>query len=600
MTDTTSATPRFPGAGGEPDGKARIDALNERAWETRHTDPTSALWFARQALELANRAGYRVGAAYALRNSGACRCLLLDFELALADLGRAMEIFGEIGEPAGSASALNWTGNVHHRRSDFPASLASHFAALGLQRSAGDRTGEAATMIGIGNVHFAIGEFARALEAYQAALRLAEETGDRVRVAQSVVNIGNIHGELADFRRALEFHGRALALAREVGDLNNEAVSLLNMGVSHSRLGEHEHALRRFHEALAVAQDVGDRHAEARAFGELGLLHGRRGERDAALESCSAAIEATLATGSRYLEAVTRTTMGELFLLLAEPERAREALGEALAIGEEIRARGVVCEAHVVLSRAHEVCGDAARALHHLKSHYEVREETRNAETERRIQTLLVQAEVERSQREAELLRTMNDELTAANDALRAADREKASLLEQLRLQAAELERQSREDGLTGLANRRWTDECLAVEWERASRFGEDLTVVIADIDHFKSINDRFSHASGDDVLRRVARILRASCRTIDVVGRYGGEEFLLLLPRTPPEQARGLCERIRAAVEASDWATLHPELRVTLSMGVCGSGGSAEALVRGADARLYEAKHAGRNRVCG
>jgi two-component system, cell cycle response regulator len=121
-------------------------------------------------------------------------------------------------------------------------------------------------------------------------------------------------------------------------------------------------------------------------------------------------------------------------------------------------------------------------------------------------------------------------------------------------------------------------------------------------MDFFKEVNDRFSHAVGDAVLRRVASILLESSRSPDIVSRYGGEEFLLILPETDLEGALALAERVRAGVERYPWEGLAPGLSVTISIGVAclEEGGTPESLVATADLRLYQAKRVGRNRVLG
>ena len=124
------------------------------------------------------------------------------------------------------------------------------------------------------------------------------------------------------------------------------------------------------------------------------------------------------------------------------------------------------------------------------------------------------------------------------------------------------------------------------------------------DIDHFKKANDEHGHLAGDAVLREVAHLLRGALRTVDSVGRYGGEEFLVLLPQTPPDEARRTGERIRQQIGDHVFRVGTRELRVTVSVGVAtwesGSPQSAEALIREADQALYRAKEAGRNRVAG
>ncbi|MBI4727440.1 GGDEF domain-containing protein [candidate division TA06 bacterium] len=165
----------------------------------------------------------------------------------------------------------------------------------------------------------------------------------------------------------------------------------------------------------------------------------------------------------------------------------------------------------------------------------------------------------------------------------------------------AERERQNREDSFTGLYNRRYLDIRLAHEFIRAQRYRRDLTVIMADLDYFKRINDSFSHQAGDQVLKTAARIFRDNCREIDLIARYGGDEFVLALPEMPCDGAIFFCERIRLAVEWYDWDHLMSGLKVTISQGIAAYNDKAEsyqAMLRQADAKLYEAKQAGRNTV--
>lgn len=169
-----------------------------------------------------------------------------------------------------------------------------------------------------------------------------------------------------------------------------------------------------------------------------------------------------------------------------------------------------------------------------------------------------------------------------------------------LREKTRELERQATRDNLTGLFNRRYADDCLAREIETANRFETPLSVALCDIDLFKQINDQHSHATGDEVLRRVAAILRDRCRATDMIARYGGEEFLLCFPRTDLRQARSLCEQLRGAVENASWVQLGVAAGVTLSFGIaeCSADSSRESLLHLADLHLYAAKNGGRNLV--
>lgn len=161
------------------------------------------------------------------------------------------------------------------------------------------------------------------------------------------------------------------------------------------------------------------------------------------------------------------------------------------------------------------------------------------------------------------------------------------------------VERQALVDGLTGLANRRAASDALHAEVARAERLETQLSVVLADLDEFKEVNDLHGHAVGDEVLRVVAEVLRETLRESDVAGRWGGEEFLLLLPGADEEGAAQLAERVRVALAARSIPSL-PGLRVTASFGVAEYAGETnpEQLLEAADGALYRAKRAGKDRV--
>jgi diguanylate cyclase (GGDEF)-like protein len=166
------------------------------------------------------------------------------------------------------------------------------------------------------------------------------------------------------------------------------------------------------------------------------------------------------------------------------------------------------------------------------------------------------------------------------------------------------VERQAVTDELTGLFNRRRFQEALATEVERSKRFGQEMGLVMLDIDDFKKVNDEYGHQQGDLVLREVARVLRASAREIDEPARYGGEELAVVLPGTDLEGAYRAAERVREGIEALELPIVGDgpgTLKITASFGVATLPTSAtdlRGLVAAADAALYEAKRAGKNRT--
>jgi diguanylate cyclase (GGDEF)-like protein/PAS domain S-box-containing protein len=199
------------------------------------------------------------------------------------------------------------------------------------------------------------------------------------------------------------------------------------------------------------------------------------------------------------------------------------------------------------------------------------------------LELLGVSRDITERKRTALELQQARAEAEAANQALLAANRKLVLL--------------ATTDGLTGLWNRRELDERVRREIDRADRYGADLSLVLFDIDHFKDVNDHFGHLAGDQVLVELGRRVEAQLRSCDGVGRWGGEEFLVLMPHCTAEQARQMAERLRQRVEAEPFAVVG---RVTISSGVVQRRPweSAEAWFHRLDQVLYRAKERGRNRV--
>lgn len=157
-------------------------------------------------------------------------------------------------------------------------------------------------------------------------------------------------------------------------------------------------------------------------------------------------------------------------------------------------------------------------------------------------------------------------------------------------------------DGLTGLFNHRHVHELLHEEFERSKRSGEPIAVAMLDLDHFKRINDTYGHPTGDVILFETAHLLRETAREIDMPGRYGGEEFIAILPNTAEEAAAHFAERVRERVEQHTYRDDATEVRMTVSCGVAASPGdgidSPASLLKRADEALYAAKESGRNRM--
>ncbi|MAM89757.1 MAG: hypothetical protein CME36_20855 [unclassified Hahellaceae] len=189
----------------------------------------------------------------------------------------------------------------------------------------------------------------------------------------------------------------------------------------------------------------------------------------------------------------------------------------------------------------------------------------------------------------------LRGQLRKRNGELRVATTELAEALEKIGELASR-------DSLTGVFNRRHLLDVLSKEANRRKRSTGPFSLCIMDVDHFKKVNDEFGHKAGDDVLREVALVTSRDLRGIDCFGRYGGEEFLLILPQTPLEGARIKAERVRQGIENLRFPDIGPDFRITVSIGLAEHRDSedVDATIHRADMALYRAKHEGRNRTIG
>jgi len=248
------------------------------------------------------------------------------------------------------------------------------------------------------------------------------------------------------------------------------------------------------------------------------------------------------------------------------------------------------------------VQGEVARVIDLLRNH---------AEANAQFSTVLDRARGELQQSlKAEEVRIIISYLMIENDRMRARTSNLQANLEQsqrqierLKTNLATAEEQGMSDPLTGLKNRRSFDILLASQVAAARASAQPLSLIIADIDHFKAINDRYGHPTGDEVLKWFGRVLSGNVKGRDTVARYGGEEFAVILPATPLESASKVAGQIKAQLETQFWQkpdAPNTMLRVTASFGVAqlAAGEGTSGLISRADGRLYAAKSAGRNRV--
>ena len=477
------------------------------------------------------------------------------------------------------------------------------FAQRALDASAGSSLDTALAQLELGNLLRYVPETLRALQLLTASEGVLREKA-HAKLPRVLTIRGMTLGDAGDHNGALELYREALHLLEKPDrprDYLQEAASVGALGIACTQLGDFPQAEQAYLRSVELYERAGMRDSNAYVYNNLAILRVRsieqgQGDRGALERDLVDFIGKGLAiAGSNPLpRALLLNTQGDGLRALGRLEEALPILGqaletyrgmnnprgeidaatdmaalllelgrvnEALALLEDGRKRIGTMDLkdherrlEELLAEAYERSGDAAAALRHFKRFHQLHRELQDLEAQRNLQRIALRADIDKAQRE------------------------------------------SREDALTGIPNRRRFEEVA-----RATSSGARFAVAVFDIDHFKKINDRLSHAMGDEVLREVGRLLRAHCRESDFVARIGGEEFVHILQGASAEDARLSCERLRAAIERHDyWKALDPELAVTISIGIAAGDGRSSLLdlMKTADARLYEAKRAGRNRV--
>lgn len=546
--------------------------------------------------------GLRRGEAEALMYLGGVHIDLTDNLRARGLLEEALTIFRAEAYPEGQMQALLMLAIATTALGENGRAYRYNHEALVLARGIGDTLTQARLLNNLGGTYENSGDSDKALACYLQALELSERLFNPHLRAMLLTNVAELYLHAGETARAARYADEALGLAKVNGYLRSQGEALETLGRIARQAGDFGGAAARFRAARHTAEAANDPFGQASSLAYLAELEHERGEPAAARRLFGESVEVARQTDNHEVEVRARLGLGKLLAALGEERAARTELARAAELAERLDYKRQLYEAYLALSESFERDGHLGEALAFYKRYTETGRQFLDKQIAERTAELMSRLELERAEKNTELERLRNHELAEANAALQATLAENTVLVAQLREQTARLERLTREDALTGLANRRHLEEQLALEFSSAKRYEHPLCAALVDIDNFKGVNDLLSHAVGDAVLRTVAEILARFVREVDLVARYGGEEFALALPRTALAGGLAVCERIREAVADHPWASIHPELRVTLSIGVAAdlSVQDHEKLLALADDNLYRAKRAGKNRVSG
>jgi len=523
------------------------------------------------------------------------------------DSARALELLGEVLamsahledlplqiRAAALASALRMRQGDHREA----ARLAE--TARALARQAGQVGLMAEAQVAMARVAASLGENDAALADLEAAWPVVQQGPAGMLRFDCENLLGFVLYQLGQLEPSLEWHRRAEATAGQAGlhhvetlAAANAAARWLDIGDQREAAGQASAAREAWQKAEVANDDV---LRQARRFNPVQAAWLAIANRSAAQLRLGRGDEALAGFAEAgWLLSESGYEVGRVRLInewaaalfrLGDMVAARQQVHQGLELAEACGDRNVQASLLELASRIAEADGDFALALGHHKRFHALRSQIVLDRAQERSQMLAVRLDTERAMAEAAAERGRAEALALAN--------------RELAHRAESLSREAELDALTGLANRRRLDAYLARHHADARLRHVPLCVAMVDVDHFKRVNDHYSHVVGDSVLRTLAGLLTAQCRPRDLAARFGGEEFVIVIGEVGPRRAAAVCERLREVVQAHDWTSIAQGLAVTVSIGMADLAAAPEVVtgLAAADAQLYRAKREGRNRL--
>lgn len=485
----------------------------------------------------------------------------------------------------GRAEHLKVLAFLTFRQREFEEALTIAFQALRLYTQLGHTTELAKIFSIIAIIYIELADFVNAYTYLLKQLHFAEEFEDMETAACAAHDIGllyDIHTQNTTL--ALNYFDQAQQQFEALNQAWGSCISKTNKSALYIKIGQYEKALVLAKEALDYGIEHEHDTAKCYAYCRLGCSYAALENRTEAISYLNQALILSRQLSYDEISAEALFTKAELFLASKETDAARKLFNEAIKASKTVHDDSILRKCYVGISESYKIDGDFHMALNNYESYIAESENEKHNENKRKLRNIELIKTMETVRQDAEITKTQNIALVEKVDELNKLQQELYHL--------------STRDALTNLYNRRYATEQIGIIFSRAKRHKFPLSVALLDLDHFKAINDNFSHLVGDEVLQAVAQILTNSTREIDIAARYGGEEFLLIFPDTDIDGAGLVCERIRSKVENYDWESIAKDLSVTTSIGLSHgtNGENAEELIAVADKLLYESKDGGRN----
>ena len=553
------------------EGDIKAEALNRLAEEYQSNDPEQSIRFSEEALYITDKSGNDSLYCYSLKNIGVAYYFLSDYSKSREYLDKAQKLANKNNFKSIEASCINNLGLVFKKMDNWDQALTYFLASLEFEQNQNNKIGEAQSYCNIGNLYYELGNKHKALEYYQSSLMIYEDYDDIEGLATTLNNLGVIYDEDEQYSVALDYYLKSLEYEEASGNKLGTATSLTNIGLSYYNLGLSEKAEEYLNKSL----------------------------------------QETLIIGEKYGIANNYINLGMVLIEIKEYDRSLQYLNKGLQLSIEIKSRDLINNANGLLSKLYTEKKDFEKALLYLKK---ATEDIKDYTTAKEYSINNVEQQIYDNTKEQEInnLKKSNSLyliliifivlffLSTLIIILFNRYKLRENLITEMQVANNQLMEMARTDPLTALANRRGMLEKIEYEIYRYERNKKSFVLVMGDIDDFKKINDRFGHECGDFILKSLSNTMISVLRKQDIVGRWGGEEFLLMLPETELNGGMLVMEKIRKMIDEQSLYYKGNVLHITITFGVVEYDNklTVQEVIDRADQALYDGKNAGKNRV--
>gem|GEM_PF-4338769 len=593
-------------------GDNRASLLVELAQQYRRTDPQRSMSYAEEALGLLDPSADSENLALVWDVMAWHKLNQGLYEDALALSGQAMQSAGASTRPALGGQLFYTLGAIQLTRGNVTLAQHAFEQAVSFLERADDIAFLARAYSAMGGCFRHFGEFETAMAWHQLAYETAMKTQDHDVKSMVLNNLGDLYDHMERPQQALEYYQQSLDLEPHVQP--GHVVRILNIGTQYQVLQRYSEALSSYEQALKLSRELKLGQHEPEIMVAFAATYVSMGDPDTALSWSQQALESASRAGVEVQIIGALNSLSQTYLALRNYNLAIAASERALGLAQRQEVPQLILDTLRQLATAYKSAGRFKEALMTLETYtgnYQKMLEDRAGRRLAELQSLL---ESEVSEREIERLQQENQ--------IRALELQQERnrrivwispvailvlIIVFLVMRYFTVQRLSRTDELTQIPNRNHLSMLLEQEFRRFQRYGNPCCLMILDIDDFKAFNDSYGHDCGDRVLAEVARVVTDNVRNADRVGRWGGEEFVVLFPQTQLSESRQVAERVRRAVEQYRLPVPSADSAKTTELAVNITGGLAAlaaddadvgSWLKRADQALYEGKQAGKNRV--